>query len=344
MAIDDLTRLTAENLLAINAGEPERLFDADPGIAKRQWRALSGFWHPDRNPHKQARWVCGHIQGLYDAARGKREGGSWDLPGRIMFKTIAGKTFRLRYHNKRSLDVGTVYVGREVIAYALETDYADMAEHAFVLLDHLPFADAAMERAMARFLPRPIARLETNDSEVLVLGKSPLFVSLGGLLEHAGGTLECRHVAWIVSALLNLVCYLETAGLAHHAIDPEHLLVAPEKHAIALYGGWWYAGWQHAPMHALPARSTRLAPPDVLHRRLADVRLDQFLLRATALEILGERFDETPTAMQDFLTLPPAPTALEDYERWQQTLWESFGERRFVPLAITPDDIYAMSS
>jgi hypothetical protein len=48
--------------------------------------------------------------------------------------------------------------------------------------------------------------------------------------------------------------------------------------------------------------------------------------------------------MQDFLTLPPAETAIADYEQWQRTLWDSFGERRFVPLGISPDDIYAMQA
>ena len=97
-------------------------------------------------------------------------------------------------------------------------------------------------------------------------------------------------------------------------------------------------------MHALPARSARLAPPDVMGRKLADVRLDQFLLRAVALELLGEECNRAPAAMRDFLTLPPAANTLADYEQWQQTLWESFGERRFVPLAIDADDIYGMAS
>ena len=38
------------------------------------------------------------------------------------------------------------------------------------------------------------------------------------------------------------------------------------------------------------------------------------------------------------------PVALDDYQRWQQVLWDSFGERRFTPLAITADDIYQMAS
>lgn len=78
----------------------------------------------------------------------------------------------------------------------------------------------------------------------------------------------------MVSALLNLCCYLEAMGLAHQTINIDHLLVAPEQHTLALTGGWWYASPQDTPMHALPARSARLAPPDVLARRLADVRLD----------------------------------------------------------------------
>ena len=81
-----------------------------------------------------------------------------------------------------------------------------------------------------------------------------------------------------------------------------------------------------------------------MHRRLADVRLDQFLVRATALELLGDAFDVAPLAMRDFLTLPPTGNAIADYEQWQHTLWDSFGERRFVPLGISANDIYAMQA
>ena len=76
----------------------------------------------------------------------------------------------------------------------------------------------------------------------------------------------------------------------------------------------------------------------------ADHRLDRYLLRAAARELLSAHFVSTPSAMKDFLTLPPAATAIMDYTRWQQCLWDCFGERQFSPLAVDPDDIYEMPS
>jgi hypothetical protein len=341
---DALKGLTAETVLGIGIDEPERLFAHDPDRAAQQWRLLCSHWHPDRSRHRQAHWVFSHLQDLYRAARAKREGGTWETSNALRLQARDGRLFRIRYQTKHALDVGTTYVGRAVLAHALEPDFNDLAEHAFELMTHLPFADSNMRSAMTPLLPRPVTQISTRTSRVLVLGKSAEFVALRGLLSYAGGALPPKHVAWMIGAMLNLVCYLEAMGLAHQAIDPDHLLVAPEKHALALTGGWWYASIQGAPMRALPARSARLAPPDVMSRRLADVRLDQFLARATALELLGDAFDDAPRPMQDFLTLPPAETAIADYEQWQRTLWDSFGERRFVPLGISPDDIYAMQA
>ena len=337
------TAWTAEDLLAVGVEEPGRVFALDAETAHRQWRALSSQWHPDRNCDPQARWAFSHVQDLYRAAQEKREGGLWEEPGEITLTTLDRRTYRLRFRRKHTLDVGHVYMGREVIAYALDAEFSDLASHAYSVMRNLPFTDEHMRSEMARYLPQPIEFLETSAARVLVLRKPSTFIGLGDLLQYIGGELAPCHVAWIVSALLNLGCYLETAGLAHQAIDIDHLLISPEHHALALTGGWWYAAQQNTPLHALPSRSVRLAPPDVTNASRAVVRLDQFLLRATALELLGSELEQAPAAMRDFLMLPPAASLYDDYQQWQRTLWDSFGERRFVPLAVNPDDIYAMT-
>jgi hypothetical protein len=341
---EDNLQLAASEILGIPASEPDRLFSMDAKCARSQLRSLNRYWHPDRNSQSLAGWVFSHIQDLYQAALAKRRTGIWDTCDDLTIRTRNARCFRFRYCNRYDLDSGQLFVGKRTMAQVFRPALSDLAAVACNVAGNLDFADQHMRLAVGNYLPRGMRTLSTAESVVLVSEKSEEFVPLHHLLAHAGGTLPARHVAWIVSSLLNIGCYLQATGIAHQAISIEHLLVSPENHAIALSAGWEFATPLGTPVHALPCRSMRLAPPDVLSRKLGDSRLDQFLVRATALDLLGSNLDDTPSAMQSFLLLAPAATFIQDYERWQQTLWDSFGERRFIPLDITPDDIYGMTS
>lgn len=336
--------LSADTLLEIPVTQPELLFAGDEGQARSQWQTLSRHWHPDRNPDPRAAWVFGHITELRQAAAAKRAIGIWQDIDALLLTAVDGRRYRLRYGLTQPLDVGTAFIGKTVLCYLLEEDYADLTLDAPLQSPGLPFADDAMRLALEPLLPQPVARIRLRQGVALVLRKSPQYIPLRRLLDYVGGCLDPRHVAWIVSSILNLVCYLDSVNLAHQAIGIDHLLVAPAEHSVALTGGWWYSRPAGEPLKALPERSMRLAPPDILARKTADIRLDQHLLRATALELLGEDAAAAPAPMLSFFQLPPMGCPVTDYEHWQQVLWESFGERRFTPLAITADDIYGMTS
>ena len=46
--------LTADQILAIPATEPERLFTGDPAVARWEYRKLVSAWHPDHNRDARA--------------------------------------------------------------------------------------------------------------------------------------------------------------------------------------------------------------------------------------------------------------------------------------------------
>lgn len=338
--LENIASLSADDLIGIPVTQPERLFAEDEKVAQRQWRELSRCWHPDRNTNSNASQVFSHICELRRAANAKRKRGAWQYNDSILLTARDGSRYRLRYQLIQKLDVGTAYVGKRVLCYLLEEDYDDLASIAEQRMQALPFADESMRGALQSLLPQMTTCLRLQRGSALVMRKTPEYVPLRHLLQRAGGAFTAADVAWMVSSLLNLVCYLRSACLTHQAIDLDHLLVAPQEHSLALTGGWWYAGPEGAALMALPARSARLAPPDILATKTADIRLDQLLVRETGRELLGDGLGKVPEAMLRFLELPPRGCPVTDYEHWQDVLLNSFGERRFTPLAITADDVY----
>ena len=346
--MNDATTLSAEALLAIRPSEPERLFTGDETTAKQEFRALVSLWHPDRCPAAETTAVFQHINRLYDAAVRKLRGGIWQTPGLLVLRATDGATYKIRYRKERAFELGRLFVGGEIVAYVVAKEHADLFQNALRIIGRLPCADARMAAEVQRCLPEIVRHFETDEGRVLVLRKTPDLVLLRDLLDRCGGRLDARHVAWIVSSLLNLACYLDYARLAHNAILADTWFVSPPQHAGALIGGWWYAVRQGERMRAAPAATVQYAPFEVMDRRRGDIRTDLELIRTLGRELLGdatglrlEREKAAPRPMLDWLRLPAGNSALHDYQIWMnRVLKDSFGKRRFVKLDISAEDLY----
>jgi hypothetical protein len=160
-----------------------------------------------------------------------------------------------------------------------------------------------------------------------------------------------RHVAWIVSRMHEMVRYLDYTGMTHNAITLDNVFVNPAEHSIALFGGWWYA----KPVdHIIEYASSEALEflPDTGGRALrATAKVDLEMAKAAGRELLGDRggtsFLKTkpaPDAILTFLREPSSGIPQKDLERWyQKILPDSFGERHFVKLPFTYNDVYQPS-
>lgn len=336
---DPLT-LSAVALLAIPVAEPERLFRGDPVAARGAYLRLVARWHPDRNPDPLALPVFQHITQLYRLALDK-------LPGRLHLRD-GGAPREMHYRRRHEFELGTLYVAREAAAFVVAPAHDDLLAAATRRCASFRFAGRDMQREASLYLPKLLGVCEAQDGRALVLEKAPDLVLLRDLLDRMGGRVPPRHVAWVLSSLLNIACYLQYAGLTHNAIGPDTYFVSPEGHGGALLGGWWYATRRGRRLRVLPSRSASLLPPDIAASKRADPRLDLELIRATGRELLGDASGarlagdaDIPRPLVDWLRQPGTGSAVDDYALWHDVLKASFGARRFVELGITARDIYA---
>ena len=343
----DLATLTAGDLLRIPASEPERLFAPDRTAVDRAFRTLAATWHPDRSGHAQATVVFQHVAALRHSALERLRRGEWHEPGCLTLAARDGRTHCLRYLRRRPFELGDLHVGADSAAWIVERAHADLVDIALHRIDGFCFADDAMRRAVSRYLPVVTRTVDTAERRVVMVRKPADMILLADLLQHAGGTLDARHVAWILSELHCFACWLEWAGLTHNAIAPDTVFVSPAHHAVAVLGGWWYATPVRARLKALPARTLNLAPADIIRRKAADSRVDLDLIRALGREMLGyptgiapARGSRIPAALDTWLGLASNGLARSDYALWKRVLTDAFGVRRFTPLNIKPEDVY----
>jgi hypothetical protein len=331
---------TADEILAIPVSEAERLFGTPEQIGP-VFREAALRWHPDHGGRQD---VFAHLLALRAEADRKSAAGAWVVPGRL---EIGGR--RIRFFHRFTFELGTAYLGNNVLAYVVEPEFADLAKRAEAVIKGLNFADAAMRAEMAPRLPRLLAAFDGQPGQrVLVLEKPAGIIRLSDLLTHEGGRIPARHVAWIISELLNFACYLNAyRGIIHLGLAPETVFIAPATHQVLPLGGWFYATRRDAYLATLPERTDHLLPMTARQAECAVPSIDLELIRAIGREALGDaagtrlRLDpDVPTALADWLRRPSGHDPVAEYRLWPGTILDSFGARRFAELLVTASDVY----
>lgn len=328
-----MVMLTATEILAIAPDEPERLFAAPDAVADR-YRQLALRWHPDR-PGGDIQ-VFEHIAALKRAAEQRVRAGLWQAPGIL---DLAGR--RLRYFKRDAFELGTVYLGNSVLAYVVEPDFRPLALRAEAAIANLTFANADMAAQMAPRLPRLKTAFDTDRGQrVLVLEKAVGLIRLSDLLAANAGVSDPRHVAWLISDLLNIACYLGGfSALSLVGLTPETVFVDARAHRVALLGGWFYATPLGAPFLAVPEWPCAHLPAVAENTGRASGAVDLALIRAIGRAALGAA-EPVPAALRYWLDQPSDDDPIAEYRHWPDVLADSFGRRRFIELPVTARDIY----
>jgi hypothetical protein len=346
---DPATAFTAAGLLAIPASRPEKLFSGDADADRRLYRTLAMEFHPDRHPTYGE--VFKHLAGLKAARDRQMDEGTWCGAGRQALALGGGRRLDLRFLRRYPFELGTLLIGARTITWLFRDEHRALYEQGVRTLKELRYANEAMRNEMARVLPRVELQAETSEGPVLVMAKGPDVVRLTDVLDHLGGRMDPRHVAWILGTLHNLGAYLHWAGLTHNAIGLDTYFISPRDHAGLLLGGWWYARPAGAAMTYLPGPSAdvwrTILPPHVAAARRATPALDRELIRRVARTLLGDpggtrllRDPGVPAPLGRWVTTPGDDDGIEDYANWARARDAAFGPRRFVTMDLTPREIY----
>jgi hypothetical protein len=346
----DLASLSAPALLAIPEDRPERLFEGTFDEVRKAYRLLAMLWHPDRSCDPDAHAVFQHIKRMYEKLEQASRPGAGAGLAPLTLTAVDGKTYEINYLRSHPFELGTMYVANTVVAFVVDRVHADLVQNAERMIKDLRYADEAMRAQVASHLPAwPFAgAFQTGTAYVVVMRKRPDLLLLRDVLDHVGGRLDARHVAWVISSLLNLCCYFEYAGITHNALSIDTCFLSPPGHSVAVLGGWWYAARRGERMLAAPASTMEWAPYELLSTNEAGIRTDLELVRAIGRALLGDisgmrlaREGAAKQEMINWLRLPASDNPIEEYRTWrEQVLHDSFGARRFVELPLTQSDIY----
>jgi hypothetical protein len=333
--------LSAEEILKIPINDPGKLFSHDHETRKITYRFLGKRWHPDVAGGSKE--VFAHISVLYKAA----ENGNWDNHKILdLIEKKTNKKFNLKYLIKHPFELGDVYIGNTIIGWFIRHEHEDLVLHGLKAIGSIRFPDNRMKEQHQKFLPFVEKTINTLDGYLVLMKKPEDAILLSDLIKHLG-RIPPKHMAWIISSLLNILSFYEIIGLTHNGLTTETVFVSPKDHTAFPLGGWWYALKGKKSIKFLPPTVHAITPKDVLANKIADARIDLASIRAIARTAIGDptgarlqNTDDIPKSLANWLRLPPPKSAIKDYENWGKVLKDSWGPRRFLKLDVDLSAIY----
>lgn len=338
--------LDAQDILSMKS--PGDLFSPDVATMKTEYKRLAKIWHPDvhDDPDLASR-VMSKINELYGEGMRLLQEGRWTKSNFVQFRSLDGKLHNISYLAEIPFELGKCYICNSLIVYVVKSEHRQFFDNCATRVENLKFADRNMESEFRRFLPKFVGKFETSEELAVVMAKPSDFLSLRHVLEHFGGKLPDRHVAWILSSLYNLACFLQFNGIVHNGITIDSYFISPAQHNGMLLGGWWYS---------TPVGERMLGiPKDVFDILTFRTKSDKTSVHATDLncirqlgrQLLGDISGRTlknrtdiPRPILDWVLGASTNEPMEEYVAWEKTLDAGYGKRKFVHMNVSAADLY----
>jgi serine/threonine protein kinase len=163
------------------------------------------------------------------------------------------------------------------------------------------------------------------------------FLSLAAVARIYPHGVHPRDAAWMWRRLLVALGYAHRAGVVHGAVVPEHVLINPGEHGLALVD-WCYATRCGEPIAAMVGERRDLYPPEVAARRAAGPGTDIYLATKCMSWLIGEG---APPAMRRFAQgCTSANPQARPQDAWRllaeldDLLHRLYGKRTFRPFTL----------
>lgn len=339
-----MTKMLSKEKLK-NAKKAGDIFDENESLCKARYRELTKIYHPDAK--NGDRDLFEHITELYKKALELIQDGKWEKSNYISLKTDKNKHLQITYQTKYQFELGICYVCCKHVIYILEKDKEKYYRNYLEKVKSLKYATPEMETVMKRTMPLIISngRLDTGEYYI-VLSKTEDVYPLKNLLSYMN-EIPGKHVAWIISRLSSICCYLEYNHFVHNGIDINSCFVSPKYHSILLFGGWWYTSKIGDRLLGTTKEIFDLMPVVAKTEKKANTITDlesvkligRTLFNEKTCRTLNERTD-IPKPIKDFLIRGSGDDAITEMSIWDENLNKAYGQRKFIELNVTEKDIY----
>lgn len=338
--------LTSATILQMKS--PIELFVFDKEKCKTRYQKLISLWHPDKNSDPEAGNVFYKIKTLYEKAIQQIDLGVWGSLQIIKFNA-KDRYFEFAYFKEDQLSGNILqYTGSNSIVFYFpdRTKYLiDIWKNNFHKLKNTTDLPGSNSEFSAQLLTNPKI-FDVNDGTLVKISKQNRYLNLQHIIE-AGVSFDPKDIAWVISRLMSLACFLQSKNVPNADIQPRSVFIDTINHSVFLSNGFQFVEGFTQQGKAFPSRAVSLNPEISVNKTFrAKYMVSQ--IKATARELLG---DSTGVFLHKNTNIPKdliqwcnagvnSESCLAEFKEWDLVKVKSFGPPKFKNHIVTQEDIY----
>lgn len=317
------------------------LFENNELMIKQDFRKYSKVIHPDICKEPLADKAMIHLVNLYNQALECLSQGVWQSRHSAI---ISPKLILRNVKDISAFELGARYVSDDSVVYvfdngktAFRNRYLDMYSSMNTFLDR----NSEMKVLYKDRIPKITKYLPviSADRSVIMISKQPNEYPMNLFLKAYQDTLTGRDIAWMISRLIDLCCFMKTQNLVMNGFTEENLFICPEHHTIHIYGGLWYTGKIGDRMLGTCKKVYSVMSSKAKTEKICDPLTDIESVRGICSRLITGK-DDIPKEMRDWINAGSTDDAIHEYIYWSEMLIKAYGPRKFVKLEVDPREIY----
>lgn len=302
---------------------------AEESQIRAKYRQCAKVIHPDICSDPKAQEAFEKLQKLYGRALECIRLGCWDETDILR---LPGKP-KIRYRHSLWFELGKRYVTDDQVIWVLDSGKEKYLKR--YIHTELTYKDDKMAAVYTKRMPV----ITDFTDQAIFLKKDPKEFPMDLFLLAYGDKLTARDIAWMISRMCDLLCFLHFQGLTLNGIEPENLFINPDTHTISIYGGWWYATKIGQKMIGVSKNIYNIMPFSARNTKLADPTTDIESVRVLFQQVCKGK--SLPKPIEKWLNAGSLETPIEEYKRWNEALDKSWGQRKFMVFSANADEIYS---
>lgn len=331
-------KITIEKLLDKNVKYGD-IFPNDKDKISVVYKELCKQFHPDACGDPRATDAFASLQALYSKASAVVGTGIWEGSKYVEIKTTNGKTLKINYLYHAIFELGEYYVCNENVIYLFDFSKKKYYNNYIEKIKNISYANNDMRNIFEPLMPQIQSEYDTTDNKhIIVLKKTSDVFPLRAVVENFyEGKVPATHMAWMISRLMSLCCFLKYNNQVINGLNLDALGVSLEFHSITILGGFWFATQPGAQMLGTTKDIYAIMPPKVK----AD-KISMFTTDVESVKAFGRKYiaDDAPAAVLDFINSGTSEDSYDEMQKWDTALQKGFGTRRFIKIDVNKNKIY----
>ena len=204
----------------------------------------------------------------------------------LQITTTVGSTISFDCLEFKPVDIGGLYIAEDSLIYEVSKQNKDLVDNFVKRSSYISFFTDEMKDTFSSRLPMTTVLYESADYYYVVVSKDSNFICLEDVNNYLNENIDLKHVAWIISGLLDISCYLCATKQLHGDINLTSVFINPENHQVALFGDWWYSMDLGDKLLAVPQRTFSSLTSELLTSAKASNEIDRILIKKLCRELI----------------------------------------------------------